>query len=62
MSMEATRDGLWDWNIQTNDIYFSPGYFEMIGYPPDEQENSFDFWKNLLHPDDRAQAIKANTD
>ena len=32
MSMEATNDGLWDWNIGTDETYFSPAYFRMLGY------------------------------
>ncbi|HMK65616.1 MAG TPA: PAS domain S-box protein, partial [Thermodesulfobacteriota bacterium] len=31
LAMEATRDGLWDWDLATNKVYYSPGYFRMLG-------------------------------
>jgi PAS domain S-box-containing protein len=51
-AMEATTDGLYDWNIQTNDIYYSPGYFTMLGYEPDELPHTFETYEKLLHPED----------
>ncbi len=56
LALNATNDGLWDWNIETNSVYFSPQYYRMLGYQPDEMLASFDTWLNLLHPDDRQEA------
>ncbi|MCF8090379.1 MAG: PAS domain-containing protein, partial [Desulfotignum sp.] len=58
MALEASRDGLWDWNMQTGEIYFSPRYSTMLGYDPDELPRSYDTWVGLLHPDDREKAEK----
>ena len=62
LSMDATNDGLWDWDIQNDIIYFSPGYSMMLGYNPNEFENKFETWKNLIHPDDLELAISNNMD
>ncbi len=51
-AMEATNDGLWDWNLETNQAYFSPRYYQMLGYEPGEFEANYENWKKLIHPDD----------
>jgi PAS domain S-box-containing protein len=56
--MKATSDGFWDWNIPSGESYFSQRYYEMLGYVPGEFEPRYDSWKNLLHPDDLAEAEK----
>jgi PAS domain S-box-containing protein len=53
MALEATTDGMWDFNVVTNYVYFSPRYERMLGYEPDELEKNYSTWLNLLHPDDR---------
>jgi PAS domain S-box-containing protein len=58
--MDATSDGLWDWNIPNNTIFYSPGYFRILGYEPDKFENKIDFWKELIHPDDIQLALSSN--
>ncbi len=60
LSMEATRDGLWDWDIRTGDGYFSPGYYHMLGYDADSFPMTGNSWLELMHPDDRVRTLKAN--
>ncbi len=57
-AMNASQEGLWDWNLKTNEVYFSPGYSEMLGYQQDEFKSTHLSWKNLLHPEDRETALK----
>jgi len=53
LALDATSDGLWDWNIASNRIYWSPRAYQMLGYAPDEFPITFEAWKDLIHPDDR---------
>lgn len=59
LAMNASKEGLWDWNLRSNEVYYSPGYNEMLGYQQDELENSQSIWKMLIHPDDRKQTVKS---
>ncbi|MBN2145508.1 MAG: PAS domain S-box protein [Candidatus Aureabacteria bacterium] len=57
-TLDATTEGIWKWNLTTNSISFSPRYYTMLGYEPDEFPATYENWKNLLHPDDLDQALK----
>ena len=59
LAMEATTDGLFDWNLQTGEVFFSPRYYTMLGYDPDELPASYDTWMQLLHPDDKECALNS---
>lgn len=54
LAMEATSDGLWDWDLVSGKVYWSPRAYTMLGYEPDEFPVTFDVWKSLLHPEDQA--------
>lgn len=62
LAMEATSDGLWDWDIGTGTGYFSPGCFRMLGYEPDEFAMTIPIWYDLIHPEDRERMVTAKTD
>lgn len=53
LALDATSDGLWDWDITRDRIYWSPRAYQMLGYAPNEFPMRFDTWKDLIHPDDR---------
>lgn len=52
LAMEASRDGIFDWNLVTNEIYYSPGWMRMLGYESDELPNDFSVWEKLTDPED----------
>ena len=60
LAMEATSDGLWDWDVASGIIYYSPGYFRMLGYEPEEFPAKADAWLETVHPDDRKRVLAAN--
>jgi len=57
LAINSTRDGLWDWNLTTNEVYFSPQWKKMLGYEDNELENIFPTWKDRVHDEDRAQTL-----
>ncbi|MHC4883798.1 MAG: PAS domain-containing protein [Planctomycetota bacterium] len=59
LALEATSDGLWDWDIQTDTAYGSPRWYEMLGYKADAFPINRDSWIELLHPEDRTAANNA---
>ena len=59
-AMEATSDNLWDWDVAGGSVYYSPGYFRMLGYEPDGFPAKTDAWLEMVHPDDRKLALAAN--
>ncbi len=56
--IDATNDGMWDWNLAANEVYYSPRWQTMLGYEPDELEGTPQTWENLLHPDDKARTLQ----
>ena len=52
LTVSSTTDGIWKWNFLTNELFFSPQYYTMLGYEPDEFPASYESWESLIHPDD----------
>jgi len=59
LAASAANDGIWDWNLLTDEVYFSPRWKEMLGYTDAELENSYATWHNLIHPDDLKETISS---
>ncbi len=51
-SLEGANDGIWDVNMQTNEVYISPRGCEMLGYSPSEMPEIAKVWSDLVCPDD----------
>lgn len=53
-AIEASTDGIWDWNLKTDEVTYSPAYYAMLGYNAEEWNlGTIGVWVDLLHPDDR---------
>ncbi len=60
LAFAGAQEGVWDWNLETNAVVYSPRWKEMLGYADDEIEPHVSAWERLVHPDDRAIADRAN--
>ena len=53
LAMKGATDGLWDWNLITNNVYYSERWAEMLGYTVNEIQPTIETYKNLIFPEDR---------
>lgn len=58
LAARGANDGLWDWNLVTGDIYFSPRWGHMLGYSESESWTSNEQWFSHIHHEDR-QRVRA---
>ncbi len=52
LAIEGTNDSVWDWDIETGQVYHDKRWARMLGYEPGELQNTNAGWKALAHPDD----------
>jgi len=62
LAMRGANDGLWDWNLETDDVYYSPRWKSMLGYGENELDSSLNTWANLVHPDDKEVVLATAQD
>jgi PAS domain S-box-containing protein len=58
LTLEATSDGLWDFDLRSGMAYLSPHYYAITGYRPEEVTPSFEFFKRTVHPDDLPRVLE----
>jgi diguanylate cyclase (GGDEF)-like protein/PAS domain S-box-containing protein len=58
LAVSGANIGIWDWNVEEENIHFNENWAKMLGYKLSELENNLNTWLNLIHPDDKKHALK----
>lgn len=59
VAIKGANEGIWDWDLITNDVYFSPRWKSMLGYEDHEIVSAYQEWESRLHPQDRDGTLAA---
>ncbi|MEH2023614.1 GAF domain-containing protein [Nostoc sp.] len=62
LALHGNNDGIWDWNLKTNEVFFSTQWKEMLGYKDHEVSNRWDELTKRIHPDERDWVLQAFQD
>lgn len=57
-ALQGSQEGLWDYDLTTDIVFFSQRWKSMLGYQDDELENRFETWEKLTHPDDVKKTLE----
>lgn len=63
IATEATKDGIWEWNVETNETHFSNRFYEILGF--EKKSNTiltYEDWESRIHPKDKLQVLQAIKD
>ncbi len=55
--MQASKDGIFDYYPETGEVYYSPGWAEILGFSIDEIDPYYSFWEEKIHPEDRDNVL-----
>jgi diguanylate cyclase (GGDEF)-like protein/PAS domain S-box-containing protein len=55
LALSVANDGIWDWHLDSNTVFFDGRYYTMAGYEPNEFPGDFSEWEKRVHPDDIQQ-------
>lgn len=58
LAVAASGTGLWNWDLKSNEVYFSPEWKQQLGYADHELANRYEEAESRLHPDDRGRALE----
>ncbi len=58
LAVEGANIGVWDWNAQDNSVHYNKNWAQMLGYQVSELENNLNTWLEIIHPEDKKQALK----
>ena len=58
-TVQSTNIGIWDWDLNSNDVYLSPEWKRQLGYGDEELQNTFQEWESRIHPDDHERSLGA---
>lgn len=58
LTVQGSQVGIWDWDLATNSVYYSPEWKAQLGYGDHELPNTIQEWKARLHPEDRHRVIR----
>lgn len=56
-SSQEPNDGLWDWNLVTDEVYYSKSWKDMLGFNENELKPHVDTWANLVHQEDKDYVV-----
>ena len=59
LAVRGSSDGLWDWDIQNNTVYYSPRFKELLGFKDEELGDTLECWTSRLHAFDKKSTLEA---
>ena len=61
LALEATHDGLWDWDLRNDLAYLTPRYYQMLERNAEDVTPNLEFFRSIIHPDDLPKVIENMT-